>query len=151
MNAPDLAVRKEVVVARNVEDTFRIFTEELGEWWPLDSTYSVLQGEAVTAVMEPKEGGRIYELTADGRESDWGTVLEFDPPNGLTMQWHPGYGVETATTVVVKFEAIREDKTRLVLVHSGWEVHGPDAEPMAGGYATGWDFVLGCLLEHVGT
>ena len=92
MNAPDLAVRKEVVVTRNVEDTFRIFTEELGEWWPLDSTYSVLQGEAVTAVMEPKEGGRIYELTADGREGDWGTVLEFDPPNGLTMQWHPGYG-----------------------------------------------------------
>lgn len=148
MNDTDLIVRKEIVVERTIDDAFRIFTQELGEWWPLDAGHSVLDGEAVTAFMEPTAGGRIYERAADGREGDWGTVLEFDAPNGLTIRWHPGYGSEMATTIVIRFEAIRNELTRLELIHSGWEAHGPDAGRIAGAYTTGWDFVLGCFTSQ---
>jgi hypothetical protein len=30
-----MAIRKSVQVACSVEDAFRLFTEEIGTWWPL--------------------------------------------------------------------------------------------------------------------
>ncbi|MFQ5554528.1 MAG: SRPBCC domain-containing protein [Acidimicrobiia bacterium] len=143
MKDTDLIVRKEIVIERGIDETFRVFTEELGEWWPLDAGHSVLEGDAVTAALEARTGGRIYESTADGREAEWGSVVAVDPPHGITIRWHPGYGRELGTTLVVRFEAIGNAVTRLELVHSGWEVHGSDAERIHSGYTTGWDFVLG--------
>ena len=54
------AVRKTVMVNAPVEHAFRVFTEEHGKWWPLD-THHVGKVAAATAIIEPHVGGRRYE------------------------------------------------------------------------------------------
>ena len=74
MDAPDvnLAVRKSVTVGWAPEEAFRRFTAEINDWWPTE-THSVGQDASVQLMFETNEGGRIYERTADGVETDIGT------------------------------------------------------------------------------
>ena len=60
-------VRKSIVVDATVEHAFRVFTERIGEWWPV-TTHSVHEERAETAVLEPRLGGSVYELWPGGRE-----------------------------------------------------------------------------------
>ena len=60
----DSSIRKTIVVAAPLEDAFRVFTEQIGSWWPL-RRYSVGEDRAETAVVERKEGGRVYERMID--------------------------------------------------------------------------------------
>ena len=39
----------------------------------------------------------MYEGTADGRTSDWGTITEWQPGERLAMTWHPGDESDLAT------------------------------------------------------
>lgn len=94
MSSPETAVeaiRKTVTVECPVEHAFRTFTEEIGTWWPLHhSSISATaeDGEAPeTAVLEPRPGGRLYERDRDGRECTWGTVLAWEPPHRLAIEW----------------------------------------------------------------
>ena len=74
----------------------------MGSWWPL-ATHSVFHAEAVAVTIEPVVGGRMYEATADGRTSDWGTITEWQPGERLAMTWHPGDESDLATLVEVTF------------------------------------------------
>src|SRR5205814_774044 len=58
-------VVKSVRVARAQADAFRLYTEGLGQWWPL-KTHSIGGEKAKAAVMEPHKGGRLYEVWHDG-------------------------------------------------------------------------------------
>ena len=137
-----LEVRKEIFVARSQEDAFRIFTEELGAWWPL-APHSIYGDEAVDAVFEPESGGRLYERTADGREAEWGRVITWEPPSGFTISWKPNLDPDAPrTTYELRFVAVGEQQTRLELVHTGWEVFGDGAGDARQGYDGGWDIVL---------
>jgi uncharacterized protein YndB with AHSA1/START domain len=132
---------KSVVVARAPEEAFRLFTEGIATWWPLE-TYSIKEQDAVSVVLEPSVGGRLYERTKAGEELPWGTVTVWEPPDRLAYTWHPGRGEETAQEVEVKF--LPEDGgTRVQLEHRGWE-RAPDRRA---GYAEGWDVVLGRYVE----
>ena len=71
-------VRSSVTVKLPRDAAFRLFTERMGSWWPL-ATHSVFHAEAVAVTIEPVVGGRVYEATADGRTSDWGTITEWQP------------------------------------------------------------------------
>ena len=66
MTDTTLVVRHEITVGRSRDDTFRLFVEEIGAWWPLDS-HSIFAGDAASAVLEPVVGGRVYERASDGR------------------------------------------------------------------------------------
>jgi len=61
----ELAIRKSLTVGVPVETAFRVFTEEMGSWWPLASK-SVSQEEAETVVVEARVGGRVYERARTG-------------------------------------------------------------------------------------
>jgi uncharacterized protein YndB with AHSA1/START domain len=37
--------------------------------------------------VEPRPGGRWYETDADGRESEWVTVLAWEPPHRVLLAW----------------------------------------------------------------
>lgn len=65
-------VRKEITVEASLEHAFRVFTERMGEWWPV-KRYSVHEDLADEAGMELRLGGALFELWRDGRES-WGEV-----------------------------------------------------------------------------
>jgi hypothetical protein len=132
-------LRKTIEVEASAADAFRIWTEELGDWWPL-ATHSVGRSDAVACTVERRTGGWIYETTRSGEQHVWGTITEWDPPRRLTHSWHPGSGAAEATTVELTFSPLGNDRTRIALVHAGWPVSG---SARRAAYDQGWDFVLG--------
>ena len=134
-------VRKQIVVPLSQPDAFRLFTDEIGSWWPLE-THSVAGDDAVGCEFEPYPGGRIYERASNGSIHTWGTVEAWDAPNLIAMSWHPGRTPQMAQRLEVTFVPV-EEGTRLDLVHTGWERLGESATAERGRYHTGWDMVLG--------
>ncbi len=139
-------VTKSVVVGAPPEVAFRIFTERLGEWWPL-ATHSI--GEAVTATMEPRTGGRIYETHADGTEADWGVVSAWEPPHRFAMEWKVNPDAAAPTVIDIRFTAV-DVGTRVDLEHSRWEQLGPSAAETRNQYDEGWDVVLAGYTDLAG-
>lgn len=141
------AIRKSLTVGRPVDEAFRVFTERIGTWWPLKA-FSIGQDRAETAVMESGEGGRLYERSVDGEESDWGHVLTWEPPHRVRFTFHPGEPPELATEVEIRFESAG-DGTRVELEHVGWERLGDRGPKMRSSYDAGWSSVLGVYKERV--
>jgi uncharacterized protein YndB with AHSA1/START domain len=140
-----LAIRKSVTVRVPVETAFRVFTAELGSWWPL-ATKSVSQEDAETVVVEPSVGGRVYERARSGEQHTWGEVLVWDPPTRFAFSWHPGRAAETSQEVDVRFTAV-EEGTRVELEHRGWErLVGPGGE-IPEHFDSGWDEALASFVE----
>jgi uncharacterized protein YndB with AHSA1/START domain len=138
--ASEVVIEKSVTVAAPVEDAFRVFTEEIHTWWPLQ-THAVDTEHIETVLMEGREGGRLYERTTGGEEHVWGIVLAWDPPHRLGYSWYPGRGAETAQEVEVTFTP-SGDGTRVDLRHWGWEKLGDRLDETVGSYNEGWDKVL---------
>ena len=138
-------VRKVIRVALPVEEAFKLFTEGMSSWWPLDS-HSVGGDKTARCVFEANIGGRIYEVQEDGTEAMWGVVSANNPPHQVSFTWYPGRTKDTAQDVEVSFKAI-EHGTELTLLHHGWELLGDAAEETRAGYDSGWDFVLGEFIQ----
>ena len=135
-----LAIRKSVSVRVPVETAFRVFTAELGSWWPLASK-SVSQADAETVVVEPRVGGRVVEKARGGEEHLWGEVLVWEPPSRFAFSWHPGRAAETAQEVDVRFTPVG-GVTRVELEHRGWEtLVGPGGQ-IPDHFDSGWDEAL---------
>ena len=134
-------VRSSVTVKLPRDAAFRLFTERMGSWWPL-ATHSVFHAEAVAITIEPAVGGRVYEATADGRTSEWGTITEWQPGERLAMTWHPGDESDLATLVEVTFSEAPDGGTHVDLLHTGWAVHGAEAAARAADYQQGWTALL---------
>src|ERR1700757_4737 len=66
-------VRKTLSVDVSVERAFAVFTENMEAWWP--ATHHVAKQPFAAIVVEPRTGGRWFEIAADGTECDWGRVL----------------------------------------------------------------------------
>ena len=147
MDTDLMAVEKQITVERSKEDTFRIFTEEIGAWWPT-AGFSISGADSV-AMLDSGPEGRIYERTAEGTEHEWGTILEWDGPNGFTVSWKTNLDPDAhRTTWTVKFESVGDEVTRVELVHTGWEGFGAGADEAHAAYAGGWDVVLGAFVAR---
>lgn len=90
--------------------------------------------------------GRLVEFSTDGQENVWAEVLVWEPPSKLVMSWHPGRGVEEATTVEVRFESAAGhsgEATTVTIEHRGWETlsDGSDRRRSYIG-PSAWGFVL---------
>lgn len=139
-------VKKSIVVGRSVEDAFRIFTEEIGVWWPLH-THAVATADSTTAIFEPRVGGRLFERSDDGSERTWGEVLAYESPRRLAFSWHPNPDAPAPTEVEITFTP-EGNGTRVDLEHRGWERLGPEGGPRAREeYHSGWDPVLERYVE----
>ncbi len=130
------SVRKSVVVPRPPAEAFEIFTGRLAEWWPL-ARFSIHEAEAATCVLEPRVGGRAYEITRDGREGEWGKVLVWDPPHRLVLSWHPGNPPEDSTELELRF-LTDPGGTRVELEHRNWTRLGARAKQTREQYNSGW-------------
>ena len=133
-------VIKSIIVARPVEIAFKLFTEDVGQWWPLAS-HSVADDKDGTCRLEGRVGGRFYETSATGDEYEWGVVQSWEPPVGLSFTWYPGREPDTAQLVEIAF-APADVGTQVTLTHSGWEALGHDAAETRVDYVSGWELVL---------
>lgn len=142
MQATETApIQKTVLVPLPVEKAFLLFTDGLDSWWPLE-THSTGGEKVETAVLEAREGGRLYERHTDGTEHDWGAVIAWEPPNRFALDWRVSPNVR-GTEVEVRFTP-EDAGTRVELEHRGWERCGPGSR---GNYAGGWEHVLGKFAE----
>ncbi len=147
----DLAIRRSVHVDASVEHAFEVFTRRIHTWWPLE-THSIRAGREERApeelYLELREGGRFYEKTGD-EEASWGTVLAYEPPHRIVLEWHVN-PAHPATRIEVRF-AHDNGGTRVDLVHSGWEQFASDETRSNYASENGWTTVLGCFADAANT
>jgi uncharacterized protein YndB with AHSA1/START domain len=126
------SVHKKVTVPASPEHCFTVFTERPLDWWP--PRHVLVKGERVALTFEPRIGGRYYETDTDGNECDWGRILDWNPPHGLTMtwgingQWQPIDDDDKASEIEVSFRPVGAGTTEVELAHVKLHKHGPDAE-----------------------
>ena len=77
-------VRKRVRVERTTEEAFRLFTEHIDRWWPVEVRSRAADeqyGEGVKVervVFEPRAGGRLYEVTSEGVDGVWAEIVAYE-------------------------------------------------------------------------
>jgi uncharacterized protein YndB with AHSA1/START domain len=144
-------IQRSVTVDRSVEDAFRVFTEGISTWWPLhthsieamDSNHDRVPTEAV---LEPREGGRLYERMSTGEEGYWGTITTWEPPHRVVISWKVNPEALAPTEIDVRFTE-EGGATRVDLEHRGWERLGEKAAEARASYADGWKTVFGAYAE----
>jgi DNA-binding transcriptional ArsR family regulator/uncharacterized protein YndB with AHSA1/START domain len=130
---PEIVVAKTVLVNAPLAVAFDVFVGQ--RWWPVQ-THHLAEPHGTEVVLEPFSGGRWYERAADGTETDWGTVLAWQPPHRLLLTWQvssrwtfeedPARGSQ----IEVTFTPEGPDGTRVDLTHRHLERYGTAAERM---------------------
>ncbi|MGH3500538.1 MAG: SRPBCC family protein [Nocardioidaceae bacterium] len=151
------SVRLDVTVALSRERAFRVFTEQFDRIKPRE--HNLLQVDIAQTVLEPRTGGRVYDIGTDGSECHWGRVLAFEPPQRLLLAWLIGtrWQLETdpdrASEVEVLFVENGPAETRVELEHRHLERHGDGWEQSHSALASGggWPLYLHRFTDLAGS
>ena len=115
---------------------FALWTERAWLWWPRSHTSA--PGSGARIVFQPGVGGRIFERLPEGTETDWGSVLVWQPPTRLVYAWHIFSDSADATEVEVRFTDNGNGTTRVEIEHRGWEAF-TDADQRRARNQAGWE------------
>lgn len=142
--APE-AIRKTIDVDAPPDRAFTIFANRMGEWWHKE--HSIAKDTTQKdVIVEPRAGGRWYELGADGSEHPWGHVVSFEPPLRLVLAWQLNrdftFDPDLHTEIEVRFEPNGEG-TRVHFEHRHLERMGEGSVEMLEGMDGGWGMLLG--------
>jgi uncharacterized protein YndB with AHSA1/START domain len=130
-----MTIRKSIWIERPPETSFRVFCEEMAEWWP-----GGFGGKDSKMFLEREVGGRLYERRADGTEYQIGRVTIYQPPSIVAFTWRaPSWDVTTQVEIRFSGEA---GGTRIELEHSGWE-QSAKTRDARNNYDSGWSTILG--------
>jgi uncharacterized protein YndB with AHSA1/START domain len=144
-------VRKTIHVHASPEHAFDTFANGIGRWWP--RSHHIGKAEFDRPVIEPREGGRWYELSVDGSQCDIGKVLAWEPPSRLVLAWQLTpewtYDPDLITEVEVFFTP-EGDGTRVELEHRYLERMGERAEEARQSVDSpnGWGLILQLFSEE---
>ena len=136
-------VRKEIEVKAPPARAFTIFTERMHEWWPAEHTIASSPRENV--VLEGREGGRWFERAVDGSETDWGTVLAWEPPGRLLLNWQINGEWKFEPDLVTEVELLFRPHgtgTLVSLEHRNLERLGSNAAAVVDQLRNGWLRIL---------
>jgi uncharacterized protein YndB with AHSA1/START domain len=140
-------VRRQIEVEVPAAEAFELYTQEIPKWWVKEHFIGPVP--PVDIIMEPKAGGRFYEVAADGGECDWGKVLVWEPPMRVVTSWHLGSDwkynpdMAKASEVEVRFVPLGELACRVELEHRHFERHDGGEVVAAGvGSPAGWGKTL---------
>jgi hypothetical protein len=148
-------VRRTITVAASQQRAFEVFTAQFGSWWPKE--YRIGAAEMADFVLEPRVGGRWYEVGVDGTECQTGWVTAFEPPARVTLAWHLNerwqYDPDSAhaSEVEVRFVAEGPTQTRVELEHRGFDRHGAGGDGVHGSVDApeGWTYCLALFAQKV--
>jgi uncharacterized protein YndB with AHSA1/START domain len=134
-------IRRSVEVAAAPEEAFRVFTEEMGTWWPLE-THSRAAAErsdvrAERIEVQGRAGGHLLEHLSNGEVLPWAEVLVWEPPRRMVLAWRPHGRPQPPTEVEVVFTP-RDGGTHVELEHRGWERLTEEFQELYESYAQGW-------------
>ena len=127
------SVRKSLTVEAPQTVAWRVFTTQMGTWWPL-AHYKIGKAKAVDAIIEPRVGGLWYERGDDGSTCNWGSVLAWEPHSKLVLSWDINadwqYDPELKTELEIRFIAEGERRTRVELEHRRLDRYGARRDKM---------------------
>ncbi|HEX2877154.1 MAG TPA: SRPBCC family protein [Polyangiaceae bacterium] len=127
------SVRKSMSVQASPAVAWRVFTEKMTSWWPLEH-YKIGKSKAVEAIIEPQVGGRWYERGEDGSTCDWGRVLVWEPGSRLVLTWDINadwqHDPNLKTEIEVRFIPDGKDRTRIELEHRHLDRFGERRDQM---------------------
>jgi uncharacterized protein YndB with AHSA1/START domain len=144
-------VRKSITVKADAARAFAVFTGRIGSWWP--RSHCVASSPQKDVVLEPKVGGRWFEIGEDGSQCNWGKVLAWEPPVRLLLAWQINadwkYDPEFITEVEVRFTALAAGETRVDLEHRNLERFGDKIEDVRSKIDSpnGWSGILKIYAE----
>jgi uncharacterized protein YndB with AHSA1/START domain len=122
-------VKKSIRVATGQAHAFEVFTSGLDRWWPRNASIGTAPMKA--NVLEPRLGGRWYQLGEDGSRADVGKILVWEPPHRFVMTWdiNSNWKPDThvSSEVEVRFVADGPDATLVELEHRKFEQMGAEA------------------------
>lgn len=133
VSAQEVVVSKTVQVKAPLTVAFEVFVDQA--WWPV-GTHHVAGAPGSVVMLEPFPGGRWYERAPDGTETEWGTVLVWQPPYRLLLTWQvsPRWTYEPdparGSQIEVTFTRESPDVTRVELTHRHLERYGRETERM---------------------
>ena len=123
-------VRKTIAVKAAPERAFAVFTANMGRWWL--RSHSINGGVPMKdVIIEPRVGGRWYELGEDGSQCDWGKVLAWEPPRRVLLGWQidGAWKYDPALITEVEVNFVPENGgTRVELEHRHLERMGAAAK-----------------------
>ena len=152
----DTPVRKSVTVKTDAGHAFQVFTEGFDTWWPRE--HHIGKAPMKKAIIEGREGGRLYTEQTDGTECDWGQILVWEPPVRLVIAWRisPQWQFEPdlarTSEVEIRFTPQPDGSTRVDLEHRHFERHGTGWEAMRTAVegAMGWGELLKAFADRAG-
>jgi uncharacterized protein YndB with AHSA1/START domain len=123
VDPPGDRARVSVMVAVDRETAFRIFTEEIDQWWRRGLKYRVAGTKRGFIRLEGGVGGRVFE-SFDGpsgtRIVETGKITSWEPPSQFAFEWRAVNFTPAETTLVeVVFESQRSG-TLVTVTHRGW-------------------------------
>jgi len=125
------------------EHAFKVFTSNIIRWWP--PTYTIGSAPMREVVLEPRKGGRWYEIGEDGSQCQWGDVLAWEPPHRLVLAWRINmewtFDPKLLTEIEITFTDVGNGETEVRLEHSKFENFGAGAEKALQVF-DGWHTVL---------
>lgn len=144
-------IKRTIHVNVPIEKAFQVFTEKMGAWWP--ATHHIGGTPFKDILIDPRKGGRWYEINIEGAECIWGTVLEWEPPKKVVLSWHvqPDWTANAdmgrASEVALEFIAEGPEITKVEFEHRHLEKHGEGWEKMREAVDSpgGWTSVLACF------
>lgn len=129
---PGDQARASVLVSLPPDEAFRVFTEEIDQWWRRGLKYRVAGKRRGVIHLEPFAGGRLFESFETSPSSrpkviDTGRVTVWEPPSRLVFEWRAVNfrPADASTEVEVTFEA-RTRGTFVTVTHRGWSRVRPD-------------------------
>ena len=144
---PKNAVTKSIIVELDAPDAFRVWTEQINQWWPAGHSMS---GDPDTKLfIEASAGGRFYERASNGMEHVWGAVEIWEPPDRLAFSWYLGSSREMPTRVEVQFVSLDGNRTRIELEHRGPELIGRLWQQRVAIFNSAWDKVLSGFAQFI--
>ncbi len=144
-------VRKSLVVKAPPERAFSVFTAGIGRWWP--PSHHIGAAAFKDAVVEPRAGGRWYEIGEDGSECQWGHVIAWEPPRRLVLAWQIStawaFDPDLVTEVEVTFTPQAGGTTRVDLEHRHLERMGEGADGARASFDSsgGWSGILDLFAQ----
>lgn len=157
---PGDRVTVSVQVAAAPSETFRVFTEELDQWWRRGFRFRVSGAQPGVLRLEPWVGGALhetFETPLGSQDVATGTVTAWEPPGRLAFEWRSvAFEPHERTFVEVTFEP-RGQGTLVTVRHSGWSAIRAD-HPARHNLATPafirmmglwWGDLMTALREHI--
>jgi uncharacterized protein YndB with AHSA1/START domain len=147
------SVSASIAVHAPPERAFRVFTAEMGTWWP--AAHHIIEAEFDRLVFEARPGGRVYDIGVDGSECTWGRVLAYEPPELVVFSWDisPEWKLETdperASEIEVRFTPQPDGGTLVELEHRNLDRHGDGWEAVRDMLSTpeAWQGTLGAFAD----